>query len=81
MKAFVTSNLSIGFANKLVFDALGHLIPNSFGTTFGHSDETFQDPVFLNYVCRGILWAAGRSVPRHAIELPAPVAPAAATGR
>ncbi len=31
-----------------------------FGTTFGHSDETFTDPVFLDYVSRGILWAAGR---------------------
>lgn len=32
-----------------------------FGTTYGHSDETFRDPVFLDYVCRGLLWAAGRS--------------------
>lgn len=31
-----------------------------FGTTYGHSDETFRDPVFLNYVARGLLWAAGR---------------------
>lgn len=31
-----------------------------FGTTFGHSDETFGDPVFLEYVSRGVLWAAGR---------------------
>jgi type 1 glutamine amidotransferase len=31
-----------------------------FGTTYGHSDETFQDPVFIDYVCRGILWSAGR---------------------
>jgi type 1 glutamine amidotransferase len=31
-----------------------------FGTTFGHSDETFHDPVFLDYVSRGVLWAAGR---------------------
>lgn len=31
-----------------------------FGTTYGHSDETFKDPVFLDYVSRGILWAAGR---------------------
>jgi uncharacterized protein len=30
-----------------------------FGTTYGHSDETFRDPVFLDYVSRGILWAAG----------------------
>ena len=32
-----------------------------FGTTFGHSDETFRDPVFLDYLARGVLWAAGRS--------------------
>ena len=31
-----------------------------FGTTYGHSDETFKDPVFLNYVSRGLLWAADR---------------------
>lgn len=31
-----------------------------FGTTFGHSDETFSDPAFLDYVSRGLLWAAGR---------------------
>jgi type 1 glutamine amidotransferase len=31
-----------------------------FGTTYGHSDDTFRDPVFLNCVSRGLLWAAGR---------------------
>lgn len=31
-----------------------------FGTTYGHSDDTFRDEVFLNYVSRGILWSAGR---------------------
>ena len=31
-----------------------------FGTTYGHSDATFRDPVFLNYVSRGLLWAAER---------------------
>ena len=31
-----------------------------FGTTYGHSDETFQDQAFINYVARGLLWAAGR---------------------
>jgi type 1 glutamine amidotransferase len=31
-----------------------------FGTTFGHSDDTWRDPVFLDYVSRGVLWAAGR---------------------
>jgi type 1 glutamine amidotransferase len=32
-----------------------------FGTTYGHSDETFRDPVYLDYLSRGVLWAAGRS--------------------
>jgi len=31
-----------------------------FGTTYGHSDDTFRDPVFLDYVSRGLLWAAHR---------------------
>lgn len=33
-----------------------------FGTTYGHSDETFSDPVYLNMVSRGIFWAAGRTL-------------------
>src|SRR5436190_11432742 len=31
-----------------------------FGTTYGHSDETFREPVYLDYLSRGVLWAAGR---------------------
>lgn len=31
-----------------------------FGTTFGHTSETFSDPTFLNVVTRGVLWAAGK---------------------
>ena len=31
-----------------------------FGTTYGHGDDTWRDPVFLTYVSRGVLWAAGR---------------------
>ncbi len=31
-----------------------------FGTTYGHSDETWGDPNFLTLVSRGTLWAAGR---------------------
>ena len=30
-----------------------------FGTTYGHSNETFSDKVFLNTLVRGIVWAAG----------------------
>ena len=30
-----------------------------FGTTYGHSDETFKDPVFINTIARGMLWATG----------------------
>jgi type 1 glutamine amidotransferase len=38
-----------------------------FGTTFGHSDATFQDPVFLEMLSRGFLWAVGSDslVDRH----------------
>ena len=31
-----------------------------FGTTYGHSDETFRDPVFLNLLGRAFLWSAGK---------------------
>jgi uncharacterized protein len=31
-----------------------------FGTTYGHSNDTFQDEVFLNTLVRGTLWSAGR---------------------
>ena len=29
-----------------------------FGTTYGHSNETFEDKVFLDYVINGMIWAA-----------------------
>jgi type 1 glutamine amidotransferase len=31
-----------------------------FGTTYGHSDATFREPVFLDLLARGLVWAAGR---------------------
>ncbi len=31
-----------------------------FGTTYGHSDDTFRDPVFLNLLGRAFVWAAGK---------------------
>lgn len=31
-----------------------------FGTTYGHSKETFADEAFLNVLARGIQWSAGR---------------------
>ena len=31
-----------------------------FGTTYGHSDATFGDPVFINLLSHGFLWAAGK---------------------
>ena len=31
-----------------------------FGTTFGHTNATFSDPIFLDLVTRGILWSAGK---------------------
>ena len=32
-----------------------------FGTTFGHGNATWHDPVYVNYVVNGLLWAAGRT--------------------
>ena len=34
-----------------------------FGTTYGHSDDTFRDENFLNLVARGIVWAAQKDKP------------------
>ena len=31
-----------------------------FGTTYGHSDDTFRDPVFIDLLARGLVWAAGK---------------------
>lgn len=31
-----------------------------FGTTFGHGNVTWEDPVFTSMVARGLLWAAGK---------------------
>ncbi len=31
-----------------------------FGTTYGHGNVTWHDPVFIALVSRGILWAAGK---------------------
>ena len=31
-----------------------------FGTTYGHSDDTFKDPIFINLLARGIVWSAGK---------------------
>ena len=31
-----------------------------FGTTYGHSDDTWRDQNYLTIVSRGVLWAAGR---------------------
>ncbi|MEM7386561.1 MAG: ThuA domain-containing protein [Verrucomicrobiota bacterium] len=31
-----------------------------FGTTYGHSDDTFRDPVFINLLARGLVWAADK---------------------
>jgi type 1 glutamine amidotransferase len=31
-----------------------------FGTTYGHSDDTFRDPVFIHLLARAFLWTAGK---------------------
>lgn len=32
-----------------------------FGTTYGHSNETFEDETFLDVIVRGLQWSAGRA--------------------
>ena len=32
-----------------------------FGTTYGHSDATFEDPVFIKTIANGMLWATGNT--------------------
>lgn len=32
-----------------------------FGTTFGHSDDTFKDPVYLNLLSTAFLWVTART--------------------
>lgn len=36
-----------------------------FGTTYGHSNETFEDEAFLEALTRGTLWAAGKLQASH----------------
>ncbi|MHC5540294.1 ThuA domain-containing protein, partial [Singulisphaera rosea] len=36
-----------------------------FGTTVGHHNEEMSDPVFLNYITRGLLWAVGKLDAQH----------------
>jgi len=31
-----------------------------FGTTYGHSDDTFRDPIFIDLLTRGFKWAVAR---------------------
>lgn len=31
-----------------------------FGTTFGHTTDTFEDKVFIDTIARGVLWAVGK---------------------
>jgi len=31
-----------------------------FGTTYGHSDETFSDPAYIDLLTRGFKWAVGK---------------------
>ena len=31
-----------------------------FGTTYGHSDATFGDPVFIDVLARGLVWSVGK---------------------
>jgi len=45
-----------------------------FGTTFGHSNETFQDPAFLKMVAQGTIWAANAGSKENDVNDPAATA-------
>lgn len=38
------------------------------GTTFGHTDETFEDPVFIRMLANALLWASGTEAAAAASE-------------
>ncbi|ADB16620.1 heme-binding protein [Pirellula staleyi DSM 6068] len=38
-----------------------------FGTTIGHHNEEHSDPVFLNYMTRGLLWACDKLSPEYLV--------------
>lgn len=39
-----------------------------FGTTYGHSDATFGDPIFIETVGRGLLWTTKNLTPRGKVK-------------
>jgi type 1 glutamine amidotransferase len=59
-KALATSKSEISGEEQPVFWTSDFHGARVFGTTYGHSDDTFRDPVYLNALTRGILWAAGK---------------------
>ena len=36
-----------------------------FGTTVGHYNEEMEDPVYLNYITRGLLWSVNKLDDKH----------------
>jgi type 1 glutamine amidotransferase len=40
-----------------------------FATSIGHHNETIKDPNYLNMLARGFLWALGKDVDNHFIEV------------
>ncbi len=48
-----------------------------FGTTIGHHNSEMSDPVFLNYVTRGLLWAVDKLDDQHFKPVAAVAAPTA----
>ncbi len=45
-----------------------------FGTTIGHNNEEMADPIFLNYITRGLLWAVDKLDDAHLQPLPSTAA-------
>jgi type 1 glutamine amidotransferase len=59
-KALATSRSEVNQAEHPVAWVNQYHGSRVFGTTFGHSDATFSDPVFLEMLARGIVWAADK---------------------
>ncbi len=59
-KALATSVSEKNGAEQPVVWTNDHKGTRIFGTTYGHSDATFRDPIFINLLTRGVLWAAGK---------------------
>ena len=59
-KALATSVSEADGHEQPVFWVNNYRGTRVFGTTYGHSDDTFKDPVYIEALARGFVWAAGK---------------------